>query len=282
MRYRLSAFVVFSAFFLNTVPSFAQHGGFGGHGGGGFSGHSMGHFGGRSSGRASGSHSGGMAPRSGHGQQPPMAGAAMVHGRIVQLPTPGFHVLQPSRFRHPVTEFGFRNRSGFFGFGAFSTLGLCSPFGGFPNRFFWGGGFDCFDDDFFFDPFFFGGFFPGAFGVNDVDDLAQPPDVENIDASFSNADDATGYTNYETTVISEQPAQESKSTKPKPTILLQLTDGSMYGLTDYWVVEDRLRYLTDYGGENSIPLSRIDFDKTNQLNAERGVKFYVLPESGKH
>jgi hypothetical protein len=52
--------------------------------------------------------------------------------------------------------------------------------------------------------------------------------------------------------------------------LLQLRDGSMYGLIRYWVDGERLHYVTDYGGEDDLPLGRIDFAKTTQLNASRG------------
>lgn len=285
MKYRLPAFLVCSAFFFSTVPAFAQHGGFGGHGGGGFSGHSMGHFGRSPSGHVSSSHSGGRGHSGSrthfaHGGQPPPAGAAMIHGRIVQLPTPGFHTPQPGRFRRPVTEFGFGNRSVFFGSGAFSALGFCGPFDGFPSRFLGGGGFDCFDDG-FFDPFFFGGFFPGAFAADDSGSSAEPAEPDSIEAQVGFQDGTSENLNYQTTVLNDPPPSAPKAAKAKSTILLQLTDGSMYGLTDYWIVDDRLRYVTDYGGENSVPISRIDFAKTNQLNADRGVKFYAEPQSTK-
>jgi len=50
----------------------------------------------------------------------------------------------------------------------------------------------------------------------------------------------------------------------------------MYGLTRYWVEDGRLYYVTTYGGENSVPLDRIDIPKTVQLNADRNIPF-VLP-----
>jgi hypothetical protein len=78
------------------------------------------------------------------------------------------------------------------------------------------------------------------------------------------------------------PAEEAALPSPgteQPTVppitLLFLKNGWMYGLTDYWVEDDRLHYITSYGGENSVPLEQIDFDKTVQLNAERGVEFVL-------
>lgn len=50
----------------------------------------------------------------------------------------------------------------------------------------------------------------------------------------------------------------------------------MYGLTRYWVEDSRLYYVTTYGGENSVPLDRVDFPMTMQLNSDRNVSF-VLP-----
>ncbi len=53
----------------------------------------------------------------------------------------------------------------------------------------------------------------------------------------------------------------------------------MYGLTDYWVKEGELHYTTTYGGQDSVPLERIDLEKTEQLNGDRGVLFVLQPES---
>ncbi len=46
----------------------------------------------------------------------------------------------------------------------------------------------------------------------------------------------------------------------------------MGGLRDYWVEDGRLHYVTSYGGEDSVLLEQIDFGRTVQLNAERGVE----------
>ncbi len=58
-----------------------------------------------------------------------------------------------------------------------------------------------------------------------------------------------------------------------PITLLQLKNGWMYGLTDYWVEGDNLHYVTNYGGKNSVPLGLIDLAATMRLNSERGVEF---------
>lgn len=69
------------------------------------------------------------------------------------------------------------------------------------------------------------------------------------------------------------------SNAEKPVALLQLVDGSMYGLTRYWLEGTTLHYVTTYGGENSVPLERVDFAKTLQLNAERGTPFDLTQSS---
>lgn len=63
------------------------------------------------------------------------------------------------------------------------------------------------------------------------------------------------------------------STAVHPVTLLQLKNGWMYGLTDYWVDGDKLHYVTNYGGKNSVPLDQIDLATTIRLNSERGVEF---------
>jgi hypothetical protein len=75
-------------------------------------------------------------------------------------------------------------------------------------------------------------------------------------------------------------AVEPAAAEPKvarPVTLLQLKDGSMYGLTDYWLEDGRLHYITSYGGENSLAIERVDLDQTVKLNWERGVEFVLRP-----
>lgn len=262
MNYKGSAFVLLSAFTLATLPAYAQHGG--GHAGG-FGGHGLGHLGGSASGHGSGARSGGHGNSSGsayaHGTAPPPAGAMMMHGRVVQLPNPRFGLPRPNRPHRPVTEFGFGVSSRHF---LYSDLG-------------------CFEIGYLFefDPFCFGGIFPGLFGPGEFDDPADPGGFANSDAS-DQSEGNTGEDLTDQTSVNNDLPSSAKPAKPKPLVLLQLKDGSMYGLTDYWVVDGRLRYVTDYGGSNSIPLDRIDLDKTNQLNAASGVKFYVQSDSGQH
>lgn len=65
---------------------------------------------------------------------------------------------------------------------------------------------------------------------------------------------------------------------PVPLTLLMLTDGSAYGVIDYWLDAGRLHYLTPSGRENSVLLERIDLYGTVKANWERGVEFTLRPQ----
>ena len=69
------------------------------------------------------------------------------------------------------------------------------------------------------------------------------------------------------------PAEPEVAPAPKPVTLLQLKDGAMYGVTDYWLDHGQLRYVPLYGGVNSVPLLRVDIEKTVELNSANGIGF---------
>jgi len=266
MKYKVPAVFSLAVFLFSALPCRAQHGG-GGHS----MGHSMGHSIGHSLGHIFGAHSsrGGKGTASGKPVrgEPPLAGAAMIHGRVVQLPRPGRPVSQPNRFHRPLTVFGF-NRPAFFGFGLGFGFGFCALDSGFDTFGFPNADFDCLQQDLFFDPFLAG-------GIPSPDENGGSDEVP--DASAPAADDEA----YQNVILEDQPpvpvdkVPHHRRSSREPDTLLQLNDGSMYGLRDYWVLDGRLHYVTNYGGENAIPLSRINFEKTNQLNADRGIRFSV-------
>jgi len=117
---------------------------------------------------------------------------------------------------------------------------------------------NCFDNNFFFDPFFF-----GSFSL-----LGALPDSSTAYAVESGLNEAL-----------PDAGSDSPSATANPVTLLQLLDGSMYGLTSYQVIGHDLHYTTTYGGQNSIPLDRIDFTQTLKLNAARQVPFVLEPKS---
>jgi hypothetical protein len=188
--------------------------------------------------------------------------------------------------RQPKDRFVLRPPLGFFLRRRSSDFGECLD-GWFGHSFRFGDRWNCSTGGFFFDPFFFGWFsgsrsYGSAFGGTawfsdgtEPDSAVQPPAEPN--AAYPPA--ISGAT--KDTPNSSDSATPSRSSVKAggPITLLQLRDGSMYGLTDYWVKDGELHYRTDYGGENSLPFERIDFEKTVQLNADREVPFVLPPES---
>ena len=60
--------------------------------------------------------------------------------------------------------------------------------------------------------------------------------------------------------------------------VLYLKDGYSVGVTDYWLENDELHYVTTYGGENAIPVDEIDLQRTVDENAARGAPFVFRPK----
>jgi hypothetical protein len=283
MNHKARALIAIAALILGARPVNAQHVSVG-HISGGFSGHSIGHSTGYALGHMFGHHSGfhpnGKGVRTargkGNNQEPPLAGAVMEHGRVVQMPGPiGSPEPPPHRFhRAPIVEFGAPRRNGVFPLKNNFGFGFCGSLGGFPDRrFFLRGDLGCFAGGFFFDPLFINGLVPGAFGAWEFSGVVGAFDTVDATRESQIANSADG----------EQPLDgghdspdERKPKSEQPLILLQLTDGSMYGLTEYWLENRRLHYITNYGGENSLPLERIDFEKTAELNASQGKQFVLL------
>lgn len=62
-----------------------------------------------------------------------------------------------------------------------------------------------------------------------------------------------------------------------PDTLIFLMDGTSYTVTDYWLAGYKLHYITSYGGQNSIDVNELDFQRTVDDNASRGVDFTLRP-----
>ena len=258
----------------------AGHGGFSGHSSSHSSGNGFGHAIGHSFGHLFGRHS----KASGRDAAPPVAGAAVVRGKVVQLSAPQtVHVPAPRRMHHhPRNNFPFGDR--FLLFPRGRNFGGCQPLGFQRDLFFFDNGFDCFDGGFFFDPFFISGFsglFTGAEfeeqGWNDsLEDSANNVEA-NLEAEGRNAESA-GSENSAPVGATREAAPGEKPKSADEVTLLLLRDGSMYGLTEYWVEDGTLYYTTTYGGRGAVTLDRIDFDKTTHLNADRGVAFVLKPK----
>lgn len=286
MKAATKGLVLGSLTLVLAIPAQAQrgggHGGFSGRGGGGRS----------SSGHASRGTSGPA------GRQFRPAPTAPVHG-VISRPShvvisqgifvPTRRVVQPGFVAHvrrvPVRQRPFFVDRPFVFFGSHRFhhgfgFPFCSPvFGiGFSTRHF--GVFHnelaCFPRP-FFSPFFF----PFA-PVAGSSVFLLPPSVVYLEAPVAGEQQVEEAPTGEMYVVGAETlrAVEPAAAEPKvarPVTLLQLKDGSMYGLTDYWLEDGRLHYITSYGGENSLAIERVDLDQTVKLNWERGVEFVLRP-----
>ena len=260
--------------FLVSPSLYAQHSG-GGHGqftSGAFSGHSVGHSVGQSFGRMFGHHLGRGSSQFAKGpgsELPPLAGAAFIHGKVVRLLGPGSSTALDGQPRHSVRgQFTARFAPAMPFEGNQLDVGFCDSFRFTWRSFLFPDSFDCFANP-FFSHCVFSRAFHGTFWSDSIALRATSELVESQTAS-----DPSGLAPR-----NAPPSQDAESSTPsvvsaeQPDTLLQLRDGSMYGLTRYWVDGDRLHYVTDYGGEDNVPLERIDFAKNMQLNASRGTAF---------
>ena len=74
------------------------------------------------------------------------------------------------------------------------------------------------------------------------------------------------------TASSAAPAAESGlATPPGQLTLIALKGEAIYAATDYWIESGRLFYVLRNGAEGTFDLNEVDWDRTAQLNAERGI-----------
>ncbi len=298
MKASLTTFFLWGFAIILTLPAEAQRGG--GHTGGfsgrgGASGASRGFSGARGHGMSS--RSVGVPSRPGGFSGRPFAPPVVLIrpplrprpiGRVI---SPGFNgavrqsspAPRPLWFNRPAERFPFRRFDHFNGFHHFHRgfgFPICSPVFGFGISFHHFGLFhqelDCFPRP-FVSPFFFP-FFPsvGPFFVVPPPVVFSPEPLA-VPQQIEEAPTGESYTVSAESQPPGEPAQPEERA-PRPLTLLQLKDGSMYGLTDYWLENGKLHYFTSYGGENSLPIERIDLDRTVQLNWERGVEFVLRPK----
>ena len=64
-----------------------------------------------------------------------------------------------------------------------------------------------------------------------------------------------------------------------PTILLYLTDGTVYPASDYWIAGNTLHYVVSYGGEAAVRIDQVDLQRTINENAKRGVRVSLRPRA---
>jgi hypothetical protein len=69
----------------------------------------------------------------------------------------------------------------------------------------------------------------------------------------------------------QRPPAEVQQAKSSPLTLIVLKNGTIYAVTQYWVAGDYLSYLRPDGGSGEVSLAELDWARTTQLNAERGI-----------
>jgi len=76
------------------------------------------------------------------------------------------------------------------------------------------------------------------------------------------------------TASSAAPVAESVIATERPPVqltLIALKGEAIYAATDYWIEGGRLFYVLRSGAEGAWDLNEVDWDRTAQLNAERGI-----------
>src|SRR5271170_5464337 len=185
------------------------------------------------------------------------------------------HPFQPIRPGSPYYPyypfFGYNPYYGGFGFG-FGGFGLCDPFWGcfgYGFGYGFGGG-----------PGYFGAT-SGGYGSGWTDEAAEGSgNVTSPDNPDSYVVAAPGSGGAEAAADSSGGTEELRTdSAPQQTyVLLYLKDGSSFAVSDYWLADGKLHYVTSYGGDNAVDESRVDLQRTVNENAARGVDFTLKPQ----
>ena len=190
------------------------------------------------------------------------------------------HPFQPVRPGYPYYPyypyFGYYPYYGGLGFG-WGGFGPCDPFwgcNGYGFGYGFGGGFG-----------YFGGL--GSYGGNSSgygsgwtnESSEGSGNVTSPDnpSSYLYAAPGTGGAQAEDSANAVPPAA-ADSAPPQTYVLLYLKDGSSFAVSDYWMANGKLHYVTSYGGENAVDEGQIDLQRTVNENAARGVDFSLRPE----
>src|SRR5215472_6137081 len=255
----ISTICLIAAACLQAPVALAQHGG--GHGGFGGGHVGGGHVGGwhSSAPRASHSAKGGSGPRgSAFGARGPVIAARPVtsnsssfrlHPIPRPTPTPQPIFFVPVYFGAP------------FFLGGFNSWCACGPF--------WAAG--CFYSPFYGYGYGFGGYYGGfSSGWGGYAGLSAGSNV------------------YYSSNASEQGTTPAQSyvypSERRDLVELFFKDGTVYDVTDYWVVEGEIHFLTvDESGQKTIehvlPFDTLDLQTTVDDNTSRGFKFQLRNES---
>ncbi|MGA8621553.1 MAG: hypothetical protein WB660_23885 [Candidatus Sulfotelmatobacter sp.] len=277
----------------------AQHGGGGGHSGGG-------HFGG---GHSSGRHSGGSHPgghfgwlhfwsgkhsarHAGSGASSTSDTSSHPPSQLWTIPTPA---RMPSMSRVPSTLLWSRplfpprpdgqvsfvssrvrrhSRFLFNRFARFSSSGCF--FNGLTQICFFEPFLPLFSCSGFFDPFY------SRFGGDSLDlgdDLnSQGPmqsEMSGVPPTVNPSDDDTAERNSAVRPGATLDAATEDRTLSQGVFLLVFNNGTRHAVTDYWVADGYLEYISPDGTRSHIPLEALDLQNTVIQNVPRGLRFVL-------
>jgi hypothetical protein len=75
------------------------------------------------------------------------------------------------------------------------------------------------------------------------------------------------------------PFKDVQSNVPASRItLVALQSQTIYPMTDYWVADGRLNFLLPDGKQASTDIDLVNWQRTSDLNAERGVRLILRPK----
>ena len=172
--------------------------------------------------------------------------------------------------------FGYYPYYGGFAFG-FGGFGPCDPFWGcfgYGFGYGYGSGLGYFGVT-------SGGYGSGGYDSGWTDASAEgSANVTSPDNTDSYLLAAPGTGGSEAAAGSSNGTQELRTdSAPEQTyVLLYLKDGSSFAVSDYWLADGKLHYVTSYGGDNAVDESKVDLQRTVNENAARGVDFTLRPQ----
>jgi hypothetical protein len=104
-------------------------------------------------------------------------------------------------------------------------------------------------------------------------------------SDYAGAGDSTGSQELNPSLFAPAPetsqGQDDAAPSQKHVVaVLYLKSGSSYAVTDYWLADGKIHYVTSYGGENAIDEKDLDLQRTVNENAAQGLTFTLRPVPG--
>ena len=149
----------------------------------------------------------------------------------------------------PAFGCGGLNPFGFAGFGGFGYLGYGDYLGGYGDM---GYGYDN------------GGYYSQPAYDNGMNGNDQGASQEPAPSEWQNPP-------------ANNSSVENQNQQQAPETIIYLKDGTSFAVTDYWVADGQLHYVTSYGGENAVDLDQLDLERTTDENAKQGIAITLRP-----